>query len=183
MKNQDASALLAVLRQRFEAHPQRHPGLAWDTVAQRLSASPAALKSLAAMEASGGEPDVVRLDGEADPNAIVFFDCAAESPAGRRSLCFDDEALAARKENKPAGSALGLARAMGIELLSEDQYRALQRLGEFDLKTSSWLTTPPELRALGGALFGDRRYDRVFTYHNGVQSYYAARGFRGALRL
>lgn len=181
MNKQEAAALLAVLQRRFEQHPQRHRGLAWTTVARRLAAAPTALKALAAMDDSGGEPDVVRLDEDAD--AIVFCDCSAESPAGRRSLCFDPEALAARKENKPAGSALGVAREMGIELLDEARYRALQQLGEFDLKTSSWLATPAEMRALGGALFGDRRYGRVFTYHNGVQSYYAARGFRGLLRL
>lgn len=181
MKKQDESALLAVLHQRFEAHPQRHAGITWTTVTARLDAVPAALKALAAMEASGGEPDVVVLDAE--PGSLVFCDCSAESPSGRRSLCFDPEALDARKENKPAGSALGLAREIGVELLDEDQYRALQRLGEFDLKTSSWLATPASMRALGGALFGDRRYGRVFTYHNGVQSYYAARGFRGLLRL
>lgn len=147
-------------------------------------ASHAALRSLQAMEDSGGEPDVIAADGEAgEAGPFVFCDCSAESPTGRRSLCFDPEALEARKQNKPAGSALGLARSMGIELLDEAQYHALQQLGEFDLKTSSWLATPAPLRALGGALFGDRRYGRVFTYHNGVQSYYAARGFRGLLRV
>ena len=181
MKKQDIESLLAVLRQRFEQHPQRHDGLSWPAVAERLAAAPAALTTLAAMEATGGEPDVVVLGAPA--GSLVFCDCSAESPGGRRSLCFDPEALDARKENKPAGSALGMAREIGVELLDEDQYRALQRLGEFDLKTSSWLATPAPVRALGGALFGDRRYGRVFTYHNGVQSYYAARGFRGLLRL
>lgn len=181
MNKQDQAGLLAVLQERFETHLQRHAGIDWSAVAERLDAAPAALKALAAMEASGGEPDVVVLGGEA--GSLVFCDCSAESPGGRRGLCFDAEALAARKENKPAGSALGLAHEIGIELLDEDQYRALQRLGEFDLKTSSWLATPAPVRALGGALFGDRRYGRVFTYHNGVQSYYAARGFRGLLRL
>lgn len=181
MNKQDAASLVALLQRRFDKHGQRHEGIGWPVVAERLAASPATLKSLAMMEASGGEPDVVRLDDDA--GSIVFCDCSAESPAGRRSLCFDPEALDARKENKPAGSALGLASEIGIELLDEAQYRALQRLGEFDLKTSSWLATPAEMRALGGALFGDRRYGRVFTYHNGVQSYYAARGFRGLLRV
>ncbi len=173
--------LLHTLQQRFEQHPQRHPGLDWASVLARLQASPAALAALAAMEASGGEPDVIGQD--AASGTYRFCDCAAESPSGRRSLCFDDEALAARKEHKPEGSAVQTAAAMGIELLDEAQYRALQELGEFDTKTSSWVATPVELRALGGALFCDRRYGRVFTYHNGAQSYYAARGFRGLLRV
>lgn len=139
-----------------------------------------ALASLIAMETSGGEPDVIGVD---ERRRILYCDCAAESPTGRRSLCFDDDALNARKENKPAGSALGMAAAMGIELLTETEYRQLQSLGEFDLKTSSWIATPTQIRKLGGALFCDRRYDQVFLYHNGAQSYYAARGFRGMLRL
>ncbi len=176
---EDNDALLGTLQRRFEAHPQRHPGLAWATVAARLQAQPTLLKTLHQMEASGGEPDVLCLDGE----ALVFCDCAAESPAGRRSLCYDRAALDGRKEHPPAGSALEQAQAMGATLLDEAQYRVLQQLGEFDRKTSSWLLTPPELRAQGGALFGDRRYGRVFTYHNGAASYYAARGYRAWVGL
>lgn len=173
--------LLPLLQARFHAHPARHPGVAWETVAARLTAHPAALRSLAAMEASGGEPDVIGYD--AATGVVLFCDCAAETPAGRRSLCYDRAALDARKENKPAGSAMEMAEAMGITLLTEAEYMALQQLGAFDLKTSSWLATPPAVRALGGAIFGDRRYDRVFIYHNGAPSYYAARGFRGLLRV
>lgn len=181
MKAQEKKQLLQTLQTRFEKHSKRHPGLAWDKVQARLEANAAALESLAAMEASGGEPDVVGKPGK--DGRVVFMDCAAESPAKRRSLCYDREALDARKEAKPSGSAADAAVAMGIELLDEDAYRELQSYGEFDLKTSSWIRTPPEVRTLGGALFGDRRYDRVFTYHNGAQSYYAARGFRGLLRV
>jgi hypothetical protein len=173
--------LLAILQARFESHPQRHRALAWTTVARRLDSHPDALKPLAVMEASGGEPDVIGHDP--DSGAITFCDCAAESPAGRRSLCFDDAALDARKQARPQGSAMGLAVAMGIDVLTEAQYRALQAMDEFDLKTSSWIATPPRMRALGGALFCDRRYGQVFVYHNGAQSYYAARGFRGALTV
>jgi hypothetical protein len=176
-----SDALMATLKVRFAQHPERHAGIAWADVQARLTAQPGALKVLAALEATGGEPDVTGREGAS--GALVFCDCAAETPAGRRSLCYDGAALDARKENKPAGSALQMAAEMGVELLSEAAYQALQQLGEFDLKTSSWLLTPPELRALGGALFGDRRYGRVFTYHNGAQSYYAARGFRGLLRV
>lgn len=178
MNAQEREELLQILKTRFERHAQRHAGLAWADVQARLEASPAALKSLHAMEASGGEPDVIGRDAA---GGYLFCDCSAESPAGRRSLCYDRAALDARKENKPADSAADRAAAMGIALLTEEQYRALQQLGEFDLKTSSWIDTPPELRARGGALFCDRRYGRVFTYHNGAESYYAARGFRGAL--
>ncbi|MFT3817113.1 MAG: DUF4256 domain-containing protein [Rubrivivax sp.] len=149
----------------------------------RLEADAGALAALQRMEATGGEPDVIGQEDAAAGGRLVFCDCAAESPAGRRSLCYDREALEARKENKPAGSAVELALAMGIELLTEAQYRDLQRLGEFDAKTSSWIATPPQVRALGGALFCDRRYGQVFVYHNGAQSYYAARGFRGRLRV
>lgn len=173
--------LRAVLEARFAKHPHRHPGIAWADVLARIEGRSAALKSLQAMEASGGEPDVIGRDDKKGP--FLFCDCAPESPTGRRSLCYDREALDARKENKPAGSAVEAAAAMGIELLTEAQYRALQALGEFDAKTSSWIATPPEVRALGGALFCDRRYGQVFVYHNGVQSYYAARGFRGLLRV
>lgn len=173
--------LLEILKGRFERHMARHAGLAWADVAARLDGNARALTSLAAMEASGGEPDVVAREGAAGP--FVFCDCAAESPSGRRSLCYDGSALTARKEHKPDGSAVETARAMGIELLDEAQYHALQRLGEFDLKTSSWIRTPDDIRSRGGALFCDRRYGRVFTYHNGAQSYYAARGFRGRLTV
>jgi hypothetical protein len=181
MKAQDKAQLLQTLQARFAQHMPRHAHTAWADVLGRIEGDPQALAALQAMEATGGEPDVVDL-GAAD-GRLGFCDCAAESPTGRRSLCFDSDALDARKENKPQGSAAGVAEAMGIALLTEAQYRALQRLGEFDLKTSSWIATPAEIRALGGALFCDRRYGQVFTYHNGAQSYYAARGFRGLLWL
>lgn len=179
MKPADRDALLRTLQARFKQHPQRHEGIAWADVQARLTPHANALKTLAAMEATGGEPDAIGEEG----GQLLFCDCSAESPTGRRSLCYDGAALDARKENKPAGSALQAAEAMGLELLTEDQYRHLQTLGEFDLKTSSWVLTPPAMRTLGGALFCDRRYGQVFTYHNGVQSYYAARGFRGLLRV
>ena len=171
--------LISTLEARFAAHPARHRQVSWSQVHARLQAQPTALRSLQRMEDSGGEPDVIAR--EAATGQLLFVDCAAESPAGRRSLCFDEAALHARKANAPAGSAAGLAADMGIALLDEADYQSLQTLGEFDLKTSSWLATPPALRALGGALFGDRRYGRVFSYHNGASSYYAARGFRGKL--
>lgn len=172
--------LLQTLRDRFHAHAHRHPGLTWSSVQARLDDHAQAWAVLRRMEQSGGEPDVI---GGVQDGQISFFDCSAESPIGRRSLCFDEAALAARRENKPAGSALEMAAEIGIDLLTEAQYRALQACGEFDLKTSSWIATPAPIRALGGALFCDRRYDTVFTYHNGAQSYYAARGFRGCLRV
>lgn len=159
----------------------RHPGVKWAGVESRLASNPAALRSLQEMERTGGEPDVVTLD-EAT-GACCFVDCSAESPPGRRSVCYDREALDARKEHKPEGSAVELAAAMGVALLTEAQYRQLQKLGEFDTKTSSWVLTPPDIRKLGGALFCDRRYGTVFTYHNGAQSYYAARGFRACLSV
>lgn len=174
-------ALIRTLHTRFGKHMPRHPGLDWDAVLARLQATPAKLAALQAMEDSGGEPDVTGQDGRS--GVVTFCDCAAESPADRRSLCFDPQALNSRKENKPAGSALAMAAAMGVEMLTEEQYRQLQRLGEFDRKTSSWLATPDSIRKLGGALFGDRRYGQVFVYHNGAESYYAARGFRGLLRV
>jgi hypothetical protein len=180
MKTPERNDLLAALKARFEKHQHRHKGVAWADVQARLEARPDALESLREMEATGGEPDVVAQDGD---GRCTFCDCCAESPAGRRSLCYDGEALESRKENKPQGSAAEMAAAMGIELLTEEEYRALQALGEFDTKTSSWIRTPPEVRALGGALFCDRRYGTVFVYHNGAQSYYAARGFRGAIRV
>lgn len=181
MKAQERDHLLALLKARFEQNADRHKGVTWANVLARMDASSGALKALARMEASGGEPDVIGHDNAT--GQIIFCDCAAESPLGRRSLCYDGEALNARKENKPPGSAIQMAADMGVELLSEEQYRMLQQLGEFDTKTSSWIATPEEVRSLGGALFGDRRYGRVFTYHNGAQSYYAARGFRALLRL
>lgn len=179
MNAKDRRDLLAALQARFEKNMPRHKGIAWADVQARLESDAGALKALAAMEATGGEPDVIGREG----GTFVFCDCAAESPSGRRSLCYDREALDSRKENKPQGSAVEMAAELGIELLDEKQYRQLQELGEFDLKTSSWIRTPAEIRSLGGALFCDRRYDKVFTYHNGVQSYYAARGFRGLLRV
>ncbi|WP_326539230.1 DUF4256 domain-containing protein [Pseudorhodoferax sp.] len=181
MKAQDKVQLLQTLQARFARHMPRHAGIAWADVLARIEANPAALTALQAMEATGGEPDVVGHDPAT--GRWVFCDCSAESPAGRRSLCYDAEALQARKENKPQGSAMEMARAMGIALLTQEQYRALQQLGEFDAKTSSWVATPADVRALGGALFCDRRYGQVFVYHNGVQSYYAARGFRGMLQV
>jgi hypothetical protein len=180
MKPPPREALLAGLQARFEEHVVRHPGIDWSQVLLRLRDRPAALQVLDAMEATGGEPDVVGQD--AGSGAYIFCDCATESPPGRRSLCYDDAALASRKENKPKGSALEMAAQMGVELLDEAQYRHLQTLGSFDTKTSSWVATPAQVRTLGGALFCDRRFGRVFVYHNGAESYYAARGFRGLLR-
>jgi hypothetical protein len=179
MKSQKYQELIEVLKNRFAANMNRHPGVEWTAVEARLDQK--ALESLRAMESTGGEPDVTGRD-EAT-GRVVFSDCSAETPAGRRSLCYDRKALDARKENKPTGSAVGMAAEMGISLMTEEEYRALQRLGEFDLKTSSWIVTPPDVRALGGSLFCDRRYGKVFVYHNGAQSYYAARGFRGTLTV
>ena len=173
--------LLQALKVRFERNMHRHRGIAWDKVRAALEGDPRALRSLREMELTGGEPDVIGRDG--DTGGYTFCDCSVESPAGRRSVCYDREALEARKEHRPKASAVEMAAAMGIELLTEEQYRELQKLGEFDTKTSSWVRTPREVRALGGALFCDRRYGRVFVYHNGAQSYYAARGFRGTLRV
>jgi len=167
---------VAALKARFAAYPVRHAGVGWDEVAARLAASPAALAALAAMEASGGDPDCIGRESEGGP--LLFVDCAAESPAGRRSLCYDRAARLGRKNAPPPSSAMEEAERMGAALLDEGLYRRLQALGEFDLKTSSWLFTPPDMRARGGALFGDRRYGRVFAYHNGADSYYGARGFR-----
>ena len=174
--------LLAVLRNRFEQNPERHKGLAWEKVKARLdAAAPVKLRSLAAMESTGGEPDVVGHDKKT--GEFVFMDCAPQSPLGRHSLCYDREALNERKEHKPKNSALDLAAEMGVELLTEEQYFDLQKLGEFDTKTSSWVATPADIRYLGGALFCDRRYNRVFTGHNGAQSYYSGRGFRASLKV
>ena len=173
--------LLKVLKARFEKNTNRHRGLEWAPVEARLEAHPEKLWSLNEMERTGGEPDVVAHDKKT--GAYIFHDCCAESPKGRRSLCYDREALESRKENKPADNALDMATAIGIELLTEEQYRELQKLGNFDAKTSSWVKTPSKIRKLGGALFCDRRFDTVFVYHNGAESYYGARGFRGWLRV
>ena len=173
--------LLEILESRFTKNMHRHKGVDWAKIMARLDQNRAALKPLLELEASGGEPDVIAWDRAT--GKVVFCDCSIESPTGRRSLCYDDEALHARKENKPEGSAVGMAVAMGVELLTEEQYRMLQQLDEFDRKTSSWIATPPDVRSLGGALFCDRRYGRVFAYHNGAQSYYAARGFRARLSV
>jgi hypothetical protein len=181
MNAKEQKTFLELLLKRFEANPGRHKGMAWNDIQARLEADHGKIDALRKMEDTGGEPDVIGL--ESGSGKILFYDCSPESPAGRRSLCYDDEALDSRKDNKPAGSAAGTARAMGIELLDEEGYRRLQALGAFDLKTSSWIATPPGIRKLGGALFGDRRYDAVFVYHNGAESYYAARGFRGALKV
>lgn len=174
-------ALLKTLKVRFENNLNRHNGLEWAKVQDKLETNPEKLWSLNEMEKTGGEPDVVGYDRSA--NEFIFYDCSAESPVGRRSLCYDQEALESRKKFKPKGSAVDMANSMGIEILTELQYRELQELGDFDCKTSSWIKTPGNIRELGGALFCDRRYDTVFLYHNGAESYYAARGFRGVLRL
>lgn len=181
MQPRQREELLGILKARFEDNMRRHTGLKWARVQARLEAHPDKLWSLHEMERTGGEPDVVGYDAET--GECVFCDCAAESPAGRRSLCYDREALESRKEARPRDSAMDMAAAMGIEILGEEQYRALQALGNFDTKTSSWLKTPDAIRKRGGAIFADRRYDHVFVYHNGASSYYAARGFRGSLRV
>lgn len=173
--------LLKALQSRFEKNMNRHPGLDWTEIRAKLEANPDKLRSLSEMEQTGGEPDVVGHNSKT--GEYVFCDCSDESPKGRRSLCYDREALDSRKENKPKGSAAERAAAMGVELLSEEQYRELQKLGEFDTKTSSWVNTPANIRKLGGALFCDRRFDTVFLCHNGAESYYAARGFRGSLKV
>jgi hypothetical protein len=173
--------LLKVLKTRFEKNASRHKGIEWKQVQERLEANASKLWSLHEMEATGGEPDVVGHDK--NTGEFIFYDCAAESPKGRRSICYDRQALESRKEHKPANNALDMAESMGIEILSEDEYRELQKLGQFDLKTSSWIKTPAAIRKLGGALFCDRRYDTIFVYHNGAESYYGARGFRGILKV
>ena len=173
------SALLSVLKDRFEKNTNRHKGLEWSNIQAKLEANPGKLWSLNEMERTGGEPDVVGYDKST--NEYLFYDCSAESPKERRSVCYDQQALEARKEHKPKNSAVGMASEMGIELLTEEEYRSLQNLGKFDTKTSSWLKTPENIRKLGGAIFGDYRYGTVFVYHNGAQSYYASRGFRGVL--
>lgn len=181
MKPKQREDLLNTLKIRFGENMNRHKGLEWAKVQAKLEANPEKLRSLHEMESTGGEPDVVGYDKKT--GELIFHDCSAESPKGRRSVCYDHEALEVRKEHKPKNSAVGMAAAMGIELLTEAQYRALQTLGNFDEKTSSWVKTPADIRKLDGALFCDRRYGHVFAYHNGAQSYYAARGFRGSLRV
>jgi hypothetical protein len=178
---QQCEELLNTLRIRFEKNMNRHKGLQWDEIQKRLEGNAGKLWTLNAMEDTGGEPDVVGRDKKT--GEYIFYDCSAESPKGRRSICYDDEALAARKEHKPADSAMNMAKEMGIDMLTEEEYRALQKLGKFDAKTSSWIKTPPDIRKLGGALFCDYRYATVFVYHNGAESYYAARGFRGSLKV
>ena len=173
--------LLILLKNRFEKNMSRHKGLEWAKAQSRLESNAEKLWSLHVMEETGGEPDVVGYDKKT--GEFIFYDCSAESPKGRRSFCYDAEALESRKEHKPQDNAMDVAAAMGIEMLTEEQYRALQQLGNFDTKTSSWIVTPPAIRKLGGALFCDRRYDTVFVYHNGAESYYAARGFRGSVRV
>lgn len=181
LTDKQTAGLLKSLKDRFETNMPRHGGMPWSTIAARLAAKPGNLWSLYEMDRTGGEPDVIGYDQDAD--VYLFCDCSAESPAGRRSVCYDQMALDSRKENKPKHSAIAMSEAMGIELLTEDEYRGLQQLGVFDAKTSSWVRTPPDIRQLGGAIFCDRRYGTVFTYHNGADSYYAARGFRGMLKV
>lgn len=181
MSEKQHEELLKILKSRFEKNMARHKDIKWDNVQAKLETEPKKLSSLNAMEATGGEPDVVGFDKKT--GEFIFYDCSAETPKGRRSVCYDRAGLESRKEHKPENNALDMAAAMGIELLTEVQYRELQTLGEFDLKTSSWIQTPAAIRKLGGSLFADRRYDCVFVYHNGAQSYYAVRGFRGSLRV
>jgi hypothetical protein len=181
LSKKQGEEILKTLKARFEKNMSRHKGVEWGKVQARLEANAEKLWSLNEMERTGGEPDVVGHDKKT--GEYIFYDCSAESPKGRRSICYDREALDSRKENKPANNAVDMAAAIGVELLTEDQYRELQKLGDFDTKTSSWVKTPSAIRKLGGALFCDRRYDTVFTYHNGAESYYAARGFRGELKV
>ncbi|HZI88942.1 MAG TPA: DUF4256 domain-containing protein [Candidatus Polarisedimenticolia bacterium] len=181
LSSKELKELLEILKARFEKNRNRHQGLAWAEVQAKLERNAEALRSLHEMERTGGEPDVIGHDKKT--GEYIFYDCSAESPKGRRSLCYDREALNARKENKPKGTAQDMAAAMGVELLTEEEYRALQKIAPFDTKTSSWIQTPSEIRKLGGALFCDRRFDHVFVYHNGADSYYAARGFRGSLKV
>lgn len=181
LTHEQQEELIKTLKARFEKNNERHEGLDWTNVQEKLDANPEKLWSLHEMEATGGEPDVVGYDAKTDE--YIFYDCSAESPKGRRSVCYDREAWEARKNHKPENTAMDMAKDMGIELLTEEQYRELQQLGKFDLKTSSWVQTPENIRKLGGAIFCDRRYDTIFMYHNGAESYYAARGFRGSLRV
>lgn len=181
LSSKQAEELIKILKARFEKNMNRHKGIGWSKVQAKLESNPKKLWSLNEMEISGGEPDVVGFDKKT--GEYIFYDCSAESPKGRRSLCYDGKALESRKEFKPKSNALDMATTMGIEMLAVEEYSNLQKLGEFDLKTSSWITTPADIRKLGGAIFADRRYDNVFIYHNGAESYYAARGFRGSLRV
>lgn len=181
LSSEQQEILIHTLKTRFEKNPTRHENIRWENVQEKLESSPEKLWSLHEMERTEGEPDVVSYDKKSDE--YLFFDCSAESPKGRRSLCYDRKALDSRKENKPANSAIDLASEIGIEILDEEQYRFLQSLGNFDLKTSSWVKTPEDIRKLGGAIFCDKRYNTVFLYHNGAESYYAARGFRGCLKI
>ena len=181
LSSKQIDELLIILKTRFEKNINRHKDIKWDKVLAKLEKNNEKLCSLNEMEKTGGEPDVIGYDTKS--GEFIFFDCSAESPANRRSLCYDRAALTARKEHKPKDSAVDVATAMGIELFTEEQYRELQKLGNFDLKTSSWVKTPDDIRKLGGAIFCDRRYNNVFTYHNGAESYYAARGFRGVLKV
>lgn len=181
LSEEQVNVLLATLQNRFEKNMNRHEGFGWDKIQSKLEQHPEMLWSLNEMEETGGEPDVTGYDKQT--GKYIFCDCSPESPKGRRSVCYDPQALESRKEHKPRHSAVGMASEMGIALLTEEQYCALQQLGEFDTKTSSWIVSPPDIRKLGGGLFGDRRYGRVFVYHNGAESYYAARGFRGILEV
>jgi len=181
LSSKQREVLLATLRNRFEGNRSRHKGLAWDKVQSRLVANPDKLWSLNEMERTGGEPDVVKCDKQT--GEYTFFDCSPQSPTGRAGLCYDREALESRKQHKPKGSVMDMAAAMGVEVLTEEQYFQLQKLGEFDTKRSSWLKTPDDIRARGGAIFGDRRFGRVFIYHNGAESYYSGRGFRASVRV
>ncbi len=181
LPSEQREELLKTLKNRFEKNLNRHQGLEWEKVQAKLEANPEKLWSLNEMETSGGEPDVVGFDAKS--GEVTFYDCSPETPKERRNICYDRAALDARKEFKPRDSAMDMATAMGIEMLTEEEYQVLQKLGKFDTKTSSWLKTPPEIRALGGAIFADRRYDHVFIYHNGADSYYGVRGFRGSLRV
>ena len=181
LSTEETSALIKVLKERFEKNKSRHNGIEWSKVEAKLEASPEKLWSLNEMERTGGEPDVVGYDTKT--GEYIFYDCSPESPKDRRSFCYDQQALDSRKEHKPKDSAVNAAAQMGIEILTEEQYRELQQLGNFDLKTSSWIKTPAEIRKLGGSIFCDRRYNTVFLYHNGAESYYAARGFRGILKI
>jgi len=183
LSSEQSEELLKTLKTRFEKNINRHSGVEWAKVESKLQANPGKLWSLNEMERTGGEPDVFKPENSKNTGEYIFYDCSAESPKGRRSLCYDREALNSRKEFKPENSAIDMAAQMGIELLTEEQYRGLQQLGSFDLKTSSWVKTPSNIRKLGGAVFCDRRYDTVFLYHNGAESYYAARGFRGLLKV